>query len=164
MRPSAFHLIFPLTLPQQSLFDHYRLPVSPVLAGSGQFRSPVSCIDGELDTEAPQLHCASRPVGMKLPAVFFAVVHLYAYALRINHHIFLDGRAGFRATLTACASKLGREAQAFLPLITGRFSSCSITFRETLGCEWRGYRVFSPFESSPGWHSEVCKIMCSFHF
>jgi len=23
MRPSAFHLIFPLTLPQQSLFDHY---------------------------------------------------------------------------------------------------------------------------------------------
>jgi competence protein ComEC len=26
MRPSAFHLIFPLTLPQQSLFDHYRTP------------------------------------------------------------------------------------------------------------------------------------------
>ncbi len=23
MRPSAFHLIFPLTLAQQSLFDHY---------------------------------------------------------------------------------------------------------------------------------------------
>src|SRR6266496_4791539 len=30
---------------------------------------------------------------MKLPAVFFAVVHLYAYALRINHQVLLDGRA-----------------------------------------------------------------------
>src|SRR6266571_7735205 len=69
------------------------LLLSPVLTGSGQFRSPVSCLDGELDTEAPQLHFASRPVGMKLPAVFFAVVHLYAYALRINHHVLLDGRA-----------------------------------------------------------------------
>ncbi len=76
MRPSAFRLIFPLTLAQQSLFDHYQQQV--LLRTLGVFRC-VSLTSGCVSSSFENASCVSVLLHFSLHTFSFLCLSLYCY-------------------------------------------------------------------------------------